>query len=332
MLCRTANELFWMSRHIERAENTARMLDVTYRMSLLKQATAEPHHEWRAMLSISGLHEDFEARYPEHKPAPVSGIETQEIYSLLGAAEGQAIYHLVEGFHGLSTTVEANAQAAKKEFNRPVKSFPVPVTTLRALCREHAPKQIDFLKIDVEGAEQVVLEGNDWGRFRPKVIVAEAIAPITMAPSWDNWEPILIANGYRFTFADELNRYYADEDQPGVAEALAAKPPSFTRIPQIGAFKPALNDATHPDHRLALLFRDADMIRLPLLGAATHVKLLTAGLAADELDRRAIRRSRCSCRASSRIRCRKSPPVRFPACCTSTRAGRCWTAIPCSTR
>ena len=26
------------------------------------------------------------ARYPEHKPAPVSGIETQEIYSLLGAA------------------------------------------------------------------------------------------------------------------------------------------------------------------------------------------------------------------------------------------------------
>ena len=50
---------------MERAENTARMLDVTYRMSLLKQASSEPHNEWRAMLSISGLHEDFEARYPE---------------------------------------------------------------------------------------------------------------------------------------------------------------------------------------------------------------------------------------------------------------------------
>ena len=35
MLCRTANELYWMARHIERAENTARLLDVTYRMSLL---------------------------------------------------------------------------------------------------------------------------------------------------------------------------------------------------------------------------------------------------------------------------------------------------------
>lgn len=63
MLSSTAEHLFWMARSLERAENTARMLDVTYRMSLLKQALIEPNHEWRAMLSISGLHEDFEARY-----------------------------------------------------------------------------------------------------------------------------------------------------------------------------------------------------------------------------------------------------------------------------
>lgn len=65
MLSSTADHLYWLGRGTERAENTARMLDVTYRMSLLKQAVAEPHHEWRAMLSISGLHEDFEARYAE---------------------------------------------------------------------------------------------------------------------------------------------------------------------------------------------------------------------------------------------------------------------------
>ncbi len=62
MLSSTADHLYWMARSIERAENTARMLDVTYRMSLLQVAT-EPHQEWRAMLSISGLHEDFDARY-----------------------------------------------------------------------------------------------------------------------------------------------------------------------------------------------------------------------------------------------------------------------------
>ena len=71
MLSSTADHLYWMARSMERAENTARMLDVTYRMSLLKQAVAEPHHEWRAMLSISGLHEDFEERYDEPSAANV---------------------------------------------------------------------------------------------------------------------------------------------------------------------------------------------------------------------------------------------------------------------
>ena len=35
MLSRTAENLFWMARSMERAENTARMLDVSFRMSLL---------------------------------------------------------------------------------------------------------------------------------------------------------------------------------------------------------------------------------------------------------------------------------------------------------
>lgn len=71
MLSSTADHLYWMARSMERAENTARMIDVTYRMSLLKQAQAEPNQEWRAMISISGLHEDFEARYAEPSAANV---------------------------------------------------------------------------------------------------------------------------------------------------------------------------------------------------------------------------------------------------------------------
>ena len=35
MLSRTADHLYWMARYTERAENTVRMLDVCYRMSLL---------------------------------------------------------------------------------------------------------------------------------------------------------------------------------------------------------------------------------------------------------------------------------------------------------
>ena len=46
MLSRTANDLLWMSRLVERAENTARILDVTYRMSLLPYKVLEPGQEW----------------------------------------------------------------------------------------------------------------------------------------------------------------------------------------------------------------------------------------------------------------------------------------------
>ena len=39
MLSRSAENLYWMSRYIERAENAARVLDVSLRMSLMPSLT-----------------------------------------------------------------------------------------------------------------------------------------------------------------------------------------------------------------------------------------------------------------------------------------------------
>ncbi|MBK9238468.1 MAG: alpha-E domain-containing protein [Rhodoferax sp.] len=55
MLSRTADHLFWMSRYTERAENTARMLDVNYQTSLLPQSAAVAQVGWEGLLSISEL-------------------------------------------------------------------------------------------------------------------------------------------------------------------------------------------------------------------------------------------------------------------------------------
>ncbi|HMZ01497.1 MAG TPA: alpha-E domain-containing protein [Burkholderiaceae bacterium] len=63
MLSRTADHLFWMSRYMERAENTARMLDVNYQTSLLPQSTAVAETGWRGLLSISELTADYANRY-----------------------------------------------------------------------------------------------------------------------------------------------------------------------------------------------------------------------------------------------------------------------------
>lgn len=63
MLSRTADHLFWMSRYTERAENTARMLDVNYQTSMLPQSAANAQVGWEGLLSISELKPAYTARY-----------------------------------------------------------------------------------------------------------------------------------------------------------------------------------------------------------------------------------------------------------------------------
>ena len=63
MLSRTADHLFWMARYTERAENTARMLDVNVQTSLLPQSAQAAEQGWRAMLGISELQDVFDHKY-----------------------------------------------------------------------------------------------------------------------------------------------------------------------------------------------------------------------------------------------------------------------------
>jgi uncharacterized alpha-E superfamily protein len=59
MLSRTADHLFWMARYTERAENTARMLDVNYQTSLLPQSAAVTQAGWEGIVSISELDDSY---------------------------------------------------------------------------------------------------------------------------------------------------------------------------------------------------------------------------------------------------------------------------------
>jgi uncharacterized alpha-E superfamily protein len=61
MLSRTADHLFWMARYTERAENTARMLDVNYQTSLLPQSAAVAQAGWEGIVSISELEGSYKA-------------------------------------------------------------------------------------------------------------------------------------------------------------------------------------------------------------------------------------------------------------------------------
>ncbi len=63
MLSRTADHLFWMSRYIERAENLARLLDVTWQMSLVPQPVEVANQNWNAIIALNSLEEAFTAKY-----------------------------------------------------------------------------------------------------------------------------------------------------------------------------------------------------------------------------------------------------------------------------
>jgi uncharacterized alpha-E superfamily protein len=65
MLSRTADHLYWMARYMERAENTARMLDVNYQTALLPQSAAAAEQGWKGLLSISELTYEFAKRHKE---------------------------------------------------------------------------------------------------------------------------------------------------------------------------------------------------------------------------------------------------------------------------
>ena len=102
--------------------------------------------------------------------------------------------------------------------------------TLAALIAEAGLEAIDFLKIDVEGAEAEVLAGMDFARHRPRVILLEAVAPGSMADASAAWERDLLAHGYRFAFFDRLNRFYVAEEAKDLAGASAGEPAPWDKV------------------------------------------------------------------------------------------------------
>jgi uncharacterized alpha-E superfamily protein len=123
MLSRTADHLFWMARYMERAENTARMLDVNYQTSLLPQSAAAAEQGWRSLLSISELTSLFAQKYSAVDAANVMHYMVRDesnpssISCCLAAARENA--RAVRG--ALTTEVWETQNQTWLEFNRVLK-------------------------------------------------------------------------------------------------------------------------------------------------------------------------------------------------------------------
>ena len=74
MLSRTADALYWMARYTERAENIARLLEVSHRMSLQKRGGSG---YWGAALGITGLEAAYKEKQREKHKQRQSQSQTQ---------------------------------------------------------------------------------------------------------------------------------------------------------------------------------------------------------------------------------------------------------------
>jgi hypothetical protein len=86
---------------------------------------------------------------------------------------------------------------------------------------------------------------------------------------------------------DGLNRYYAAEEHASLGHRLVAAPEPSAKIVKFSNFKPAAADKSHPDHPLATLLFDMDMVRLPLAPADMIVERLLTRLDVGHPDQRA---------------------------------------------
>jgi uncharacterized alpha-E superfamily protein len=65
MLSRTAENLYWLARYMERAETMARLLEVGYRMAMMPSAAEGYRNEWASLVAAAGSSPGFEAKFGE---------------------------------------------------------------------------------------------------------------------------------------------------------------------------------------------------------------------------------------------------------------------------
>lgn len=137
-----------------------------------------------------------------------------------GASAGVLTYYEIPST-GLST-LDENIAKGHKDSGFEVFEKTITVKTLTEICAKYVEGDIHFLKIDVEGAEETVIRGMDFKKFRPWVLCIEATLPNTQILD-DGWEKLLLAHNYEFIFFDGLSKYYIANEQKELLNPLGNK-------------------------------------------------------------------------------------------------------------
>lgn len=151
----------------------------------------------------------------------------QNIRAAAGAFAGLAEMAVVTESKGLSSL---DVSAVRANIAMPCTLVQVEVRPLRNVLEPFAGHDIHFLKIDAEGSELDVLLGMDFTRFRPWVVVVEAIAPVSQTITVEKWEDLLLAANYHHAYFDGVNKFYVSAEKIHLASQLAVPPNVFDKF------------------------------------------------------------------------------------------------------
>src|SRR3974390_85427 len=94
MLSRTADNLYWLSRYVERAEYLARILDATQRLSALPLAYVGTSNEWESAVATAGCATAFFKVYDEANEENVTDFLA---FSTANASSIRSCFELARG-------------------------------------------------------------------------------------------------------------------------------------------------------------------------------------------------------------------------------------------
>ncbi len=103
------------------------------------------------------------------------------------------------------------------------------VRTLASIWQDclSSDQPVQFLHLDAPGTEKNVIQGNDWTRFRPWVVVIALRSAERKLDSREEWERLLLGHQYRFAYADGLNRFYVAEEHSALLQCFQYPPNVF---------------------------------------------------------------------------------------------------------
>ena len=169
------------------------------------------------------------------------------LHVAVGDEEGSITFYEIGKWHGYSTTDAAVAAQHRKDGLRVIEHR-TPVRRLASVLDEHASgRTIDFLSVDVEGAELSVLAGADLQRHRPKLILAESRLPVTVSmvdrffevpDRTVEYAKFLAPRGYQLIYRDGLNDFFVADEHAALARHFAFPPGIADRLTHAASIRP----------------------------------------------------------------------------------------------